>query len=121
MELAARADRYIDQRLLTTPPGGNAFEVYQQITQIAPQHPKAAAILAAIKDSYLRWGATAEERGQFESRAVRENNVQEENGELRVQQAPEGFSTRGSFDNPVDRRGQKRVQGESIVPVVIHH
>jgi len=68
-ELAARADRYIDQRLLTTPPGGNAFEVYQQITQIAPQHPKAAAILAAIKDSYLRWGATAEERGQFDNAA----------------------------------------------------
>ena len=69
IDLAARADRYIEQRLLTTPPGGNAFEVYQQITQIAPQHPKAAAILTAIKDTYLRWGATAEERGQFDNAA----------------------------------------------------
>jgi len=68
-DLAARASRYIDQRLLTTPPGGNAFEIYQQITQIAPQHPKAAAILGAIKDSYLRWGMTAEDRGQFDNAA----------------------------------------------------
>jgi hypothetical protein len=68
-DLAARASRYIEQRLLTTPPGGNAFEVYQQITQIAPQHPKATAILGAIKDSYLRWGMTAEERGQFDNAA----------------------------------------------------
>jgi type II secretory pathway predicted ATPase ExeA len=69
MDLAARADRYIEQRLLTTPPGGNAFEIYQQINQIAPQHPKAAAILTAIKDTYLRWGTTAEERGQFDNAA----------------------------------------------------
>lgn len=68
-DLAARADRYIEQKLLTTPPGSNAFEIYQQITQIAPQHPKAAAILSAIKDSYLRWGITAEERGQFDNAA----------------------------------------------------
>jgi tetratricopeptide (TPR) repeat protein len=69
IDLAARADRYIEQRLLTTPPGGNAFEIYQQIKQIDPQHPKAAAILAAIKDTYLRWGTTAEERGQFDNAA----------------------------------------------------
>ncbi|WP_158044492.1 AAA family ATPase [Skermanella pratensis] len=68
-ELVGRANRYVEQRLLTTPPGGNAFEVYQQIVQIAPQDPRAAAILATIKDTYRRWGATAEERGQFDNAA----------------------------------------------------
>ncbi|UEM22547.1 ankyrin repeat domain-containing protein [Skermanella mucosa] len=68
-ELVNRANRYIDQRLLTTPPGGNAFEVYQQIVQIAPQDPRAASILSTIKDTYRRWGATAEDRGQFDNAA----------------------------------------------------
>nr|WP_305800068.1 ankyrin repeat domain-containing protein [Skermanella sp. TT6] len=68
-ELVNRANRYVEQRLLTTPPGGNAFEVYRQIVQIAPQDPRAATILATIKDTYRRWGVTAEERGQFDNAA----------------------------------------------------
>lgn len=68
-ELVNRANRFLEQRLLTTPPGGNAYEVYQQIVQIAPQDPRAAAVLATIKDTYRRWGVTAEERGQFDNAA----------------------------------------------------
>ncbi|EWY40129.1 hypothetical protein N825_03305 [Skermanella stibiiresistens SB22] len=68
-ELVDRANRLIDQRLLTTPPGGNAYETYQQIAQIAPNDPRAATILATIKDTYRRWGIAAEERGQFDNAA----------------------------------------------------
>jgi type II secretory pathway predicted ATPase ExeA len=89
-DLASRADRYLEQRLLTTPPGGNAFEIYQQINQIAPDHPKAIAILAAIKDSYLRWGMTAEERGQLDNAT--------------------GFYRRGLSVDPADQNLQTRLR-----------
>jgi hypothetical protein len=87
-DLAARADRYIEQRLLTTPPGGNAFEVYQQINQIAPEHPKAVALLAAIKDNYLRLGIAAEDRGQLDNAA----NLYRRG--LNVDPADQNFQTR---------------------------
>jgi len=90
-DLASRADRYVEQKLLTTPQGGNAFEMYQQISQIVPDHPRAVRILDTIKQTYLRWGITAEERGQLENAA--------------------GFYRRGLSVDPNDQTLQTHLRG----------
>jgi hypothetical protein len=90
-DLADRAERYIGQKLLTTPQGSNAFEMYQQITQIQPDHPRAVRILETIKQTYLRWGTIAEERGQFENAA--------------------GFYRRGLSVDPDDQILQNHLRG----------
>lgn len=60
------AERQIADKLLTTPAGDNAFETYGRIVALIPDSPEAAAILDEIKDTYLSWAATAEERGGYE-------------------------------------------------------
>lgn len=65
-QLVAVAERQIAEKLLTTPAGNNAYETYEKIVALAPDSPEAAAILEGIKDTYLSWARTAEERGVHE-------------------------------------------------------
>jgi type II secretory pathway predicted ATPase ExeA/tetratricopeptide (TPR) repeat protein len=64
--LIAVAKRQIAEKLLTTPAGDNAYETYRKIVALTPDSPEAAALLAEIKDTYLSWARTAEERGAGE-------------------------------------------------------
>jgi ankyrin repeat protein/type II secretory pathway predicted ATPase ExeA len=66
-ELVQRAQRYIGQKSLTTPAGANAFDTVQQIRQIDPDHPKIDELLGTLRDTYLRWGQFAEQRGELDN------------------------------------------------------
>jgi len=60
--LLARADRLMKARLLTTPVGKNALEVYRQVLQLKPGHEGALDGIDRIKEQYKIWGRKAQER-----------------------------------------------------------
>lgn len=64
--LAQRADRQIEQKRLTTPPGDNALDTVREIEGLIPEHESAARLRAQIADTYVRWGRQAEARRQVD-------------------------------------------------------
>ncbi|HZH28544.1 MAG TPA: AAA family ATPase [Azospirillaceae bacterium] len=64
--LAAKADRQLEQQLLTVPAGNNALETAREIETLAPRHPEANRVRTAIVDAYIQLARTAEERQQVE-------------------------------------------------------
>lgn len=66
-ELLAAADRYFEQRRLTTPADGNAFDLYQDVLRRDPEHSYARQKIADMARIYKRWAEQAEERGDAET------------------------------------------------------
>jgi type II secretory pathway predicted ATPase ExeA len=64
--LVQRADRQIELKRLTTPPGDNALETIREIEQVFPGHDGAAQLRSQIAATYERWGRQAQARRQVE-------------------------------------------------------
>lgn len=61
--LLYKARRLYLKDKLTTPTGDNAYDVYQQILEGNPGHPKAIAGIRKIAGRYLDWARAEEDRG----------------------------------------------------------
>ncbi|WP_282609464.1 ankyrin repeat domain-containing protein [Pelagibius sp. Alg239-R121] len=61
--LLHKARRLYLKDLLTTPAGNNAYDIYMQILDATPDHPKAAAGVKRIAARYLDWAETEENNG----------------------------------------------------------
>ena len=63
--LVEEARRQIAARQLTTPANNNAYDTVRRLRALAPNAPEIQELLSSMEQTYRRWAAVAEQRGDW--------------------------------------------------------